>query len=71
MTAREKLTQLLKSRKFWSAVAALVLAIFGSRAGIDQEALKLAIGTLIAYIIGTGLEDIRHPGESSRGKTSF
>jgi hypothetical protein len=70
MTGKEKLAQLLKSRKFWSAIAALVIAIFGSRAGIDHDALNLAVGTLIAYILGTGLEDIRpNPGESSRGKT--
>ena len=57
MTAKEKLIQLLKSRKFWAAIVALVLSIFGSRAGIDQEALTLAISTLIAFILGTALED--------------
>ncbi len=62
MTGQEKLAQLLKSRKFWAAIAALIIAIFGSRAGIDQDGLNMAVGTLIAYILGTGLEDIRKPG---------
>jgi hypothetical protein len=57
MTGREKLAQLLKSRKFWAAIVALLLAIFGSRAGIDQEALTMAVSTLIAFIVGTALED--------------
>jgi hypothetical protein len=46
----------LKSRKFWAAVVALILAFFGDRAGVDQATLQNAIYTLIAYIVGTGLE---------------
>ena len=46
-----------KSRKFWAAVAALSLAVFGARAGIPQEALTDAIYVLIAYITGVALED--------------
>lgn len=49
----------LKSRKFWAAIIALVLAFFGDRAGIDGVTLTNAIYTLIAYILGTGLSDIR------------
>jgi len=49
----------LKSRKFWAALTALALALLGPRAGIDQASLTNAIYTLIAYIIGTGLSDIR------------
>ena len=49
----------LKSRKFWAAVAALTLALFGQRAGIDDQQLTQAIQVLIAYIVGTGLSDIR------------
>jgi len=48
---------LLKSRKFWAAIVALALAVFGSRAGIDQAALTLAVTTLVGYILGTALED--------------
>lgn len=52
-----KLVQVLKSRKFWAAVIALVVAFFGDRAGIDQEMLTNAIYVLVAYILGTALED--------------
>lgn len=52
-----KLIQLLRSRKFWAAVAALLLALFGERAGVDGATLQNTIYTLIAYILGTALED--------------
>jgi hypothetical protein len=48
-----------KSRKFWAAVAALLLALFGQRAGIEEASLTQAIQVLVAYIVGTGLSDIR------------
>ena len=48
---------IFKSRKFWAAVAALALALFGARAGVDQAALTNAIYALVAYILGTALED--------------
>ncbi len=47
----------LKSRKFWAAVAALAISLFGARAGIDTEALTLAVASLVTYILGTALED--------------
>ena len=53
------MSNVLKSRKFWAAIVALLLALFGPRAGIDQVQLTNAIYALIAYIIGTGLSDIR------------
>lgn len=53
------MTNVLKSRKFWAAVAALALALFGQRAGVDADSLTQAIQVLIAYIVGTGLSDIR------------
>jgi hypothetical protein len=52
---------ILKSRKFWAAVVAILFAIFGNRAGMDEPALLAAIGTLIAYILGIGLENIGQP----------
>ena len=52
-----KLIALLKSRKFWAAVAGLVTAVMGERAGVDAEMLTGAIGVFIAYILGTALED--------------
>jgi len=52
-----KFLKLLQSRKFWAAVVALLFVFLGGRAGIDQEQLVLAVGTLIAYVLGVGLED--------------
>lgn len=52
-----KFLDVLKSRKFWAAVVGLAVAFFGSRAGIPQEELILSISTLVAYILGTALED--------------
>lgn len=46
----------IKSRKFWAAVVALLLIFFGNRAGIDEATLQNAVYTLIAYILGVGLE---------------
>ena len=53
----KKIDEVLKSRKFWAAIVALLLAFFGERAGIDGEALTNAIYAMIAYIIGQGLAD--------------
>ena len=53
----QKVKGLLKSRKFWALVAALIVAAFGERAGVGQEALLAAVATLVAYILGTALED--------------
>lgn len=51
------MTTIFKSRKFWAAVVALVLSIFGNRAGVDDATITNAVYALIAYILGTGLED--------------
>jgi hypothetical protein len=53
----DKLTELLKSRKFWAAAVALGFVVFGSRAGIDQTELLMAVVTVVGYILGTALED--------------
>lgn len=50
------MSNVFKSRKFWAAVAALLVAFFGNRAGMDEAALQGAILTLVAYIVGVGLE---------------
>ena len=52
-----KFEQLIRSRKFWSAVVALGFVLFGERAGIDQAELILSVSTLAAYILGVALED--------------
>ena len=56
---------LLKSRKFWAAVVGLGLVIFRAyqpNFPIDDDQLTKIILVLIAYILGTALED---------GATSF
>lgn len=50
---------MLKSRKFWAAIIALLLVFFGERANIDAQKLTDAVYVLISYIIGTGLEQFR------------
>jgi hypothetical protein len=53
----DKLLYLLKSRKFWATVVAIVILALGPRAGIDQAQLTEAVLAIVAYIIGTTLED--------------
>jgi len=53
------MSTIFKSRKFYAAIVALILAFFGNRAGLDEATLQNAVYTLIAYILGTALEDIR------------
>ena len=52
-----KFVKVLKSRKFWAAVVGLAVAFFGSRAGMSEAELILAVGTLVSYVLGTALED--------------
>ena len=53
----DKLYYLLRSRKFWAATVGLFIAIVGERAGIDSDELAYAIATIVAFILGTALED--------------
>lgn len=53
----DKFNQLLRSRKFWAAVVAVIVSIFGARAGIDEAQLTLAVIGLVGYILGVALED--------------
>ena len=52
-----KLLGLLKSRKFWAAIVALVLSVLGERAGLDHETITSAVLAIVTYIIGVALED--------------
>jgi len=52
-----KFAQVLKSRKFWAALVGVLVAFFGVRAGISEAELVLAVSSLVAYILGTALED--------------
>jgi hypothetical protein len=53
----DKIKQLLGSRKFWAGLVGLAYVFFGARAGVDQETLIAAVVTIVAYILGTALED--------------
>lgn len=52
-----KLYFLIRSRKFWASLVAIAFVLIGPRAGIDEPELIAAIGTIVAYILGTALED--------------
>lgn len=53
----DKLYLLLRSRKFWAAVIAIIFIALGPRAGVAQQDLTAAVITIVAYILGTALED--------------
>ena len=55
-----KLLSLLKSRKFWAAVVGLGLVVikaFRPDFPLGEEQLTQLVWVLVAFIIGTGLED--------------
>jgi hypothetical protein len=53
-----KIAKILRSRKFWALVAALIGVASGFYSGgVDAfQSLQLAIGAVSAYVIGTGIE---------------
>jgi hypothetical protein len=53
----DKIKALLSSRKFWAGMIGLAYVFLGARAGIDQAALTTGVLTIVAYILGTALED--------------
>jgi hypothetical protein len=55
-----KLKLLLTSRKFWAALIGLILIIIKAYQPdfpIEEEQLTSLVYVLIAYILGTGIED--------------
>ena len=59
-----KLLSLLKSRKFWASVVGLVLIIirsFDPNFPIPDADLTKIVFVIVAYVLGTGLEDSRAP----------
>ena len=52
-----KLYFLLRSRKFWASLIAIAFILVGPRAGISEAELTSGIVTIVAYILGTALED--------------
>lgn len=53
----DKLFSLLKSRKFWAALVGLMFVFMGERANVPMDQLVNAVYILVAYILGTALED--------------
>lgn len=52
-----QMSNVFKSRKFYAALAALVVSVLGERAGMDANQLTLAVSGIVAYILGVALED--------------
>lgn len=52
----DKLSELLKSRKFWAALVGLLVIFLGDRAGIEQQQLTDAVFVIVSFILGTALE---------------
>ena len=56
----EKIKQLLGSRKFWAALIGLALVIvkvWRPDFPLAEEQLTAVVYVLVAYILGTGIED--------------
>jgi hypothetical protein len=53
----DKLYYLLRSRKFWASLVGIAFILLGPRAGIQQAELTAGVVTIVAYIMGTALED--------------
>lgn len=53
----DKLYYLIRSRKFWASIIAIAFILLGPRAGVDQAEITAAVLTIVAYVMGTALED--------------
>lgn len=67
-------SQKLSSRKFWVALSGLVigvLALFGVNSNTTQQVsgVIMALGSVIAYIVGEGLVDASATGTSAPEET--
>ena len=64
-----KLSDLLKSRKFWALVAALAATLTAYLSGqlAAGAAIQAAIAALAAYMIGTGLDQGVPPAGTTQG----
>lgn len=57
---QNKLMTLLKSRKFWAALVGLVMVIVKGYVPdfpVSEDQVLALVMVLVAYILGTGLED--------------
>lgn len=68
MTISEQLCRVLRSRKFWALVAALVAALAGYATGeiTVWQALQAVIAALAVYSTGVALEDSCREERDSR-----
>ena len=61
-----KFKLLLGSRKFWAALiglALIIIKVFEPEFPLEQEQLTAVVWVLVAYILGTGIEDgLSHNG---------
>jgi hypothetical protein len=58
----DKLKQLLISRKFWAAAVGLALVVvkaYDPNFPLAEDQLTNLVYVIVAYIIGTAIEDIR------------
>lgn len=58
----DKINALLKSRKFWAALAGLLLVVlrhFAPDFPVSDVEMTNVVYILVAYILGTGLSDVR------------
>lgn len=57
---QNKLMTLLKSRKFWAALVGLVMVVVKGYVPdfpVSEDQVLALVMVLVAYILGTGLED--------------
>jgi len=55
-----KLATLLRSRKFWAAIVGIIMMVVNElfpEFPITPETIEQIVWLLVAYIIGTGIED--------------
>ena len=52
-----KLALLVRSRKFWASLVGIAFIVLGPRAGISEAEITGGVATIVAYIMGTALED--------------
>jgi hypothetical protein len=68
----EKLKDLVKSRKFWASALGLALVVakvYKPDLAISEEQIATIVGVLVAFIVGTGLENIG-AGSGSAGPSA-
>ena len=59
-----KLALLIRSRKFWAAMIGLVVLVikgFWEDFPLESEQITNVVYVLVAYILGTGIEDMTKP----------